>query len=95
VGSQRLTAWAMAWVIFSPISSPLTTRRVAVEVFDPASTRVKLIPVTGRGGPQDCETSRLPHFLNNRLRAGSEVASFTRRRSSPPGRFEAESTLKP
>jgi hypothetical protein len=25
---------------FSPISSPLTTRRVTVEVFDPASTRV-------------------------------------------------------
>jgi hypothetical protein len=26
---------------FSPISSPLTTRRVTVDVFDPASTRVK------------------------------------------------------
>jgi hypothetical protein len=25
---------------FSPISSPLTTRRVTVEVFEPASTRV-------------------------------------------------------
>jgi hypothetical protein len=25
---------------FSPISSPLTTHRVTVEVFDPASTRV-------------------------------------------------------
>jgi hypothetical protein len=23
----------------------------------------KAIPVTGRGGPQGCETSRLPHFL--------------------------------
>jgi hypothetical protein len=25
----------------------------------------KTIPVTGRGGPQGCETSRLPHFLEN------------------------------
>jgi hypothetical protein len=24
----------------------------------------KAIPVTGRGGPKDCETSRLSHFLN-------------------------------
>jgi hypothetical protein len=28
---------------FSPILSPLTTRRVTVEVFDPASTRVKFL----------------------------------------------------
>jgi hypothetical protein len=27
----------------------------------------KAIPVTGRGGPQGYETSRLPHFLENRL----------------------------
>jgi hypothetical protein len=27
----------------------------------------KVIPVTGRGGPQGCETSRLPHFLDNLL----------------------------
>jgi hypothetical protein len=27
----------------------------------------KVIPVTGRGGPQGCETSRLPQFLDNRL----------------------------
>jgi hypothetical protein len=26
---------------------------------------VKAIPVTGRGGPQDCEMSRLPHFLDS------------------------------
>jgi hypothetical protein len=38
----------------------------------------KLIPVTGRGGPQGCETSRLPHFLDNRLTDGSEVISLTR-----------------
>jgi hypothetical protein len=27
----------------------------------------KAIPVTGRGGPYGYETSRLPHFLDNRL----------------------------
>jgi hypothetical protein len=36
-GTNRLS-YGVAF--FSPISSPLTTRRVTVEVFDPASTRV-------------------------------------------------------
>jgi hypothetical protein len=36
------------------------------------------IPVTGRGGPQGCETSRLPHSLDNRLTDGGEVVSPTR-----------------
>jgi hypothetical protein len=31
------------------------------------------IPVTGRGGPYGCETSRLPHFQNNRLTDGGEL----------------------
>jgi hypothetical protein len=35
--------------------------------------------VTGRGGPQDCETSRLPHFLDNRLTDGGEIVGLTRR----------------
>jgi hypothetical protein len=39
----------------------------------------KAIPVTGRGGPQDCDTSRLPHFLDNRLKDGGEVVSLTLR----------------
>jgi hypothetical protein len=33
----------------------------------------KGIPVTCRGGPYDCETSRLPHFLENWLTGGGEV----------------------
>jgi hypothetical protein len=39
----------------------------------------KIILVTGRGGLYGCETSRLPHFLNNRLTGGGEVVSLTRR----------------
>jgi hypothetical protein len=39
----------------------------------------KAIPVTGRGGPQGCETPRLPYFLDNRLTDGGEVVSLTRR----------------
>jgi hypothetical protein len=31
----------------------------------------KAIPATGRGGPQGCEISRLPHFLDNRLTDGA------------------------
>jgi hypothetical protein len=27
----------------------------------------KAIPVKGHGGPKGCETSKLPHFLDNRL----------------------------
>jgi hypothetical protein len=39
----------------------------------------KAIPVTGRGGPQVCDTSKLPHFLDNRLIDGGEFVSLTRR----------------
>jgi hypothetical protein len=37
----------------------------------------KADPVTGRGGPSGCETSSLPHFLDNWLTDGGEV-SLTR-----------------
>jgi hypothetical protein len=39
----------------------------------------KAIPVTGRGGPYGCETSRLPHVLDNRLTDVNEDVSLTRR----------------
>jgi hypothetical protein len=39
----------------------------------------KAILVTVRGGSQGCETSRFPHFLDNRLADGGEVVSLTRR----------------
>jgi hypothetical protein len=40
--------------------------------------KANAIPVIGRGGPWDCETSRLQHFLDNRLTDGGEVLSLTR-----------------
>jgi hypothetical protein len=45
----------------------------------------KAIPVTGRGGPYGCETSRLPHFLDNRLTDGGDALCAGR--PLPPGRF--------
>jgi hypothetical protein len=39
----------------------------------------KTILLTSRGGPKDCETSRLLHFPNNRLTDGGEVVSLKRR----------------
>jgi hypothetical protein len=60
-------------------------------------------PVTGRGGPQGCETSRLPHFLDNRLTDDFELVSL-KRRPLPPHPpedswysflLEVESTLRP
>jgi hypothetical protein len=38
----------------------------------------KGIPVTGREGRKGCETSRLPHFLDNRFTDSGEVFSLTR-----------------
>jgi hypothetical protein len=47
---------------------------------------IKAIPVTGRGDPYVYETSRLLHFLDNRLTYGGEVVGLTRQ-PLPPGRF--------
>jgi hypothetical protein len=46
---------------------------------DASEKKSETIPVTGRGGPQNCETSRLPHFPDNRLTDGGEVVRLTRR----------------
>jgi hypothetical protein len=48
----------------------------------------KVTPVTGHGGPQGCETSKLPHFLDNRLTDGVEVVSLMRR---PPFNSQEDS----
>jgi hypothetical protein len=55
-------------------------------------------PVTGREGPLGCETSRLPHFLDNRLTDGGEFVSPPRRPPFTPRKIpgthllEAETT---
>jgi hypothetical protein len=62
----------------------------------------KAIPVTGRGGHRVVETSRLPHFLHNRLTDGVEAVSLTHRPLHYPQEnswysflLEAESTTGP
>jgi hypothetical protein len=62
----------------------------------------KTIPVTDREGPQGCETSRLPHFIDSWLTDGGEVVSLTRRplftlqkHSWYSFLLEAESTKRP
>jgi hypothetical protein len=55
--------------------------------------RGKAIPVTRRGSPQDSETPRLPHFLDNLLSDGGEVVSLTRRPPFNPRKIP--STVKP
>jgi hypothetical protein len=44
-----------------------------------AYKKQEAIPITDRGGPLGCETSRLPYFLDSRLIDGSKVVSPTRR----------------
>jgi hypothetical protein len=47
----------------------------------------KAIHVTVRGDPYGCETSRLPHFLDNRLTDGVELSALHVGHPLPPGRF--------
>jgi hypothetical protein len=44
----------------------------------------KSIIVTGRGDSQGCETSKVPHFLDNRFTDGGKVVRFTRWPSYTP-----------
>jgi hypothetical protein len=41
--------------------------------------RSSYLPLTGSESPEGYETSRLPHFLDNRFPDGGGVVSFTRR----------------
>jgi hypothetical protein len=47
----------------------------------------KAIPVTGRGGPRDCETSRLPHFPTIGSQMAVRVSALCAGLPLPPGRF--------
>jgi hypothetical protein len=44
----------------------------------------KAIPVTDRGGPEDCETSRFSRFLNSLRKGGVEVSLTRRPLYNPP-----------
>jgi hypothetical protein len=46
------------------------------------------LPATGRGGPQGSETSKLPHFLDNRLTA---VRLSALRAGQPPFTLQEDS----
>jgi hypothetical protein len=71
-------------------------------VYKGKGERGKVIPIIGHEGSYDCETSRLPHLLENRLTDGGEVVSLTRRPPFTPQEnswylflLEAESTPGP
>jgi hypothetical protein len=44
-----------------------------------AKKKGQITPVTGCGGPLNCDASRLPRFLDNRLTDGGEVVSLASR----------------
>jgi hypothetical protein len=54
----RITASELAYLIIQTVKQT-----------DKYEVKIKATPVTGRGGPQGCETSRLPHFLESRQSA--------------------------
>jgi hypothetical protein len=49
----------------------------------------KAVPVTGRAGPNGCEMSRIPHFLDNLLADDGEVVSLRRRPTFTPRKIKA------
>jgi hypothetical protein len=55
------------------MTSPIVQNSCVVKV------KGKAIPVTGHGGRLGCETSGLPHFLDNRLIDGGEAVCLTTR----------------
>jgi hypothetical protein len=48
----------------------ISAEELCVYISSYVYVNAKAIPVTGREGPEGCETSRLPHFLDNRLTDG-------------------------
>jgi hypothetical protein len=70
--------------VLSCVGSGLATGLIPVQGVLQTLYKGTAIPVTGRGGPQGCETSRLPHCLDNWLTDGGEVVSLTRRQLFTP-----------
>jgi hypothetical protein len=71
-----------SWSIYLEFKVTLNIRLCIFKVFPTGGG--KAVPVTGREGPQGCERSSFPHFLDNRLTDGGEVVSLTCRPSYTP-----------
>jgi hypothetical protein len=57
--------------LYTPLRTTSNYSAMAIPtLYKPLVGKVKDIPVTCCGGPQGCETSRLPHFVDNRLTDG-------------------------
>jgi hypothetical protein len=59
-----------------PATNRLSYEYVTAVCFFDVKVKGKSIPVRAHGGPQGFETSRLPHFLDNRLIDDSKFASL-------------------
>jgi hypothetical protein len=89
----------MSITVFTKLATDPYAEHSAVGLHPP----LKAIPVTGCGDPYGCETSRLPHFLDSRLKDGVDVVSLTRRQAALYPQedpwysflFEAESISEP
>jgi hypothetical protein len=71
----RRSHWSYVFMaITTPVLPPAPTPQLLRDVNTTLSVIKKL-----SGDPYGCETSRLPHFLDNRLTDGGEVVSLTPR----------------
>jgi hypothetical protein len=76
----------LVYIMWSPYTSvffPIDGREV-LKIF---TTKGKAIPVTACEGPLGCETSRLPHYLDNRLTDGVRLSALHTGCPLPPRRF--------
>jgi hypothetical protein len=69
--------------IFKTITKRNRQNSYAIHIF-PKQIKSEAISVTKRRGLQGCESSRIPHFVDNRLTDGGEVVSLMRRPSFTP-----------
>jgi hypothetical protein len=58
------------------LTTECTIKRLQYNFILGTKKKNKAIPETGHGGPKGCETSRLPHFLDNQLTDGGEAVSL-------------------